>query len=122
VPEKRRKEKRRAARIQPFVVPCRVIDKERQVTAYLVNLSTNGARISSDEPLPAGARAVTLEVRFSRSAPVCRLPARIKWMKPGSSPREAAVLGVTFERLSVRARALLDSAIKEFRRRAKLVA
>ena len=122
MPKKRRKEQRRAARLQPFVAPCRVIDGQRQIQAYLTNLSASGARISSDEPLRPGVRSLLIEVRFARRAKSCRLSARVKWTKAGTTPREAVVVGVTFERLPALGKALLDSVIKEFRRRAALVA
>jgi hypothetical protein len=121
VAEKRRKEKRKTDRIQPFVAPCRVLDGESSLTAYLTDLSLKGARISSDDPLMPGAQSVVLEIHFSRSPP-CRLPARIQWIQPGVNPGEAAVFGVTFDRHAADDRALLESVVKEFRRRAALLA
>jgi len=120
VAEKRR-EKRKTDRIQPFVAPCRVIDGARALSAYLTDLSTSGARISSDDPLMAGAQAVVLEVRFSRGSAACRLPARIQWTQAGAKPGEAAVFGVTFDGLAADERALLESVVKEFHRRAALL-
>lgn len=115
------KEKRKTKRIQPFVAPCRVVEGERTLSAYLTDLSTKGARISSDDPLMAGAQSVVLEVRFSRSSPSCRLPARIRWRQAGGKPGEAAVFGVTFAGIAKHEKSLLESAVKEFRRRAALL-
>lgn len=119
---KPRKEKRKTGRIQPFVAPCRVTFGARTLSAYLTDLSTKGARISSDDPLKAAAKSVVLEVRFSGSSLSCRLPARIQWRQPGGKPGEAAVFGVTFARIAKREKSLLESVVKEFRRRAALLA
>jgi len=122
VAEKRPREKRKTTRIQPFVAPCRVIAGERTLTAYLTDLSPKGARISSDDPLAPGAQSVVLEVRFSRSSPASRLPARVQWRQTDRRKAgEAAVFGVTFEGIASAERALLVSVVKEFRRRAALL-
>ena len=119
----RAREKRTVPRIQPFVVPCRVIAGPKILTAYLTDLSQRGARVSSNDPLAAGARSVLIEVRLSRLAPASRLPARVRWRKSGRRKAgEAAVFGVTFAALGRADQARLRAALLEFRRRAALVA
>ena len=113
------REKRKTGRIQPFVTPCKVIDGERTLSAYLTDLSTRGARISSNASL--GAQSVVIEVRLSRGSAACKLPARIQWMQAGSKPGEAAVFGVTFEGIAAEAETQLASVVKEFQRRAALL-
>jgi hypothetical protein len=116
------REKRKTPRIQPFVAPCKVIDGERKFSGYLIDLSTRGARVSSNAPLASGSQEVVIEVRFNRRAPFSRLPARVQWMKPGSKPGEAAVFGVTFEGIGAAGEALLESVVREFQRHAALLA
>jgi hypothetical protein len=100
-----------------------VIAGSKILTAYLTDLSQKGARISSNEPLSKGARALVIEVRLSRAVPACRLSARIRWRQAGRrGAGEAAVFGVTFARLARGEQALLRSALLEVRRRAALVA
>jgi hypothetical protein len=119
----RRTEKRKTVRIQPFVAPCRVSAGSRTLTGYLTDLSATGARISSDDPLPATARAVVIEVRLLGAMHASRLPARIRWRKAGRRKAgEAALFGITFAGLARAQQALLRSVVEEFRRRAALVA
>lgn len=114
-------EKRQTPRIQPFVTPCKVLEGDQRIAGYLTDLSVVGARVSSDAPLPVGAHSVVIEVRFARRAGACTLPARIMWMRAGNRPGEAAVFGVTFERIDAEAQALLASVVEEFQRRAALL-
>lgn len=116
-----RREKRKTDRIQPFVTPCKVIDGERTLSAYVTDLSTRGARISSNASLGRGAQSVVIQVRLSRASAACKLPARIQWMQAGSKPGEAAVFGVTFEGVSAELQMQLEFVVKEFRRRAALL-
>jgi hypothetical protein len=121
--ETRSGEKRKAIRIQPFVVPCRVHAGARTLAGYLTDLSAHGARVSSNDPLGHDVRSVTIEVRFTRASPVARLPARLRWRKPGRREAgEAVVFGITYGKLPRADQALLRSALREFRRRAALVA
>lgn len=115
------REQRRTPRIQPFVARCKVIDGERELPGYLADLSTRGARVSANAPLSPGAQTVVIEVRFGRRAPT-RLPARVKWLKPGTKQGEAAVFGVVFEDIGPEGEALLESVVKEFHRRAEQLA
>jgi hypothetical protein len=119
----RSREKRRASRIQPFVVPCRVSTGTRTLTGYLTDISVQGARVSSNDPLAPGVRSVVIDVRFTRTSPASRLSARVRWRKLGRRKAgEAVVFGVTFAGISRADQALLRSALQEFRRRAALVA
>ncbi len=115
------KDKRQTIRIQPFVTPCKVIDGETRYVGYLTDLSTRGARVSCDSPLPAGAQAVVLEVRLARSAGTSRLPARIQWMQAGTQAGEAVVFGVTFDGVDAEQQATLESVVADFQRRAALL-
>lgn len=117
-----RREKRGTRRLEPFVAPCRIIDGGRSLSAYLTDLSTQGARISANASLEVGAQSIVIEVRFSRRSPACRLPARIQWMHAGSKAGEAAVFGVTFEGMAAEEQAQLEAVLREFERRAALLA
>jgi hypothetical protein len=104
------------------VLPCRVSAGSRTLSGYLTDLSQKGARISSDDPLSTAARSVVIEVRLARGLPSSRLPARIRWRKPGRRKAgEAAVFGVTFARVAGREQALLRSVVRDFQRRAALL-
>jgi Tfp pilus assembly protein PilZ len=115
------REKRETDRIQPFVTPCKLIDGERTLSAYLADLSTRGARVSSNASLERGAQSVVIQVRLSRGSAVCKLPARIQWMQAGGKPGEAAVFGVTFEAVPADVQKQLEHVVKEFQRRAALL-
>ena len=69
------KDKRQTIRIQPFVTPCKVIDGETRYVGYLTDLSTRGARVSCDSPLPAGAQApvhpVKADCPSAKAKPTC---------------------------------------------------
>jgi hypothetical protein len=57
------------------------------------------------------------------TSPAARLPARVRWRKPGRSESgEAVIFGITFGKMPRADQALLRSALQEFRRRAALVA
>src|SRR5262245_9960766 len=116
------REKRRTQRIQPFVCPCTLIEGDKRLRAYLTDLSVQGARVSCDAPLPAGAQAVVLEVRFKSRGPSTRLHGRIQWRSPGTKHGEAAVFGVTFDEAAADERAVLEAVVDQFRQRAALLA
>ena len=102
------REKRRTPRIQPFLARCKVIDGEKSFAAYLTDISTRGARVSSNGSLSPGAQTVVIEVRFGRRTAVSRLPARVQWRKPGRKRGEGE--------------ALLEWVVREFQKRASLLA
>lgn len=116
------REKRRTPRIQPFLARCKVIDGERTLSAYLTDISTQGARVSSNSSLSPGTQTVLIEVRFGRRASASRLPARVQWSTPGRKQGEAAVFGVAFFGLDGEGEALLEWVVREFRRRASQLA
>lgn len=117
------REKRGTSRIQPFVVACRVHVGKRTLNAYLTDLSARGARVSSDEKVAAGVRTVVIEARLARGGLASRLQARIRWRKAGRRKAgEAAVFGVTFTGIGRAEQARLRSVVRDFRRRAALVA
>lgn len=107
-------DKRKTARIQPFVARCLVVDGERRLAGYLTDISPRGAQVTSDEPPPEPGAAVVLEVRL---APVrrCRLPASVRWSDEAPTGH---VCGLTFGELTAQDRSLLEDVIDRFRRRA----
>jgi hypothetical protein len=112
-------DKRRTPRIQPFVVPCRVVSGERRGSAFLTDLSPMGAQVTCEFEPPATGAAVVLEVRFDRRAGTSRLPAQVKWVQAGDRRH---TFGLTFEGISADERRTLEAVVEEFRRRAAQIA
>ncbi len=110
-----RPEKRRLPRIQPFVAPCRVIAGETRLSGYLIDLSLQGARVSTELPPPASETAVVLEVRLGARVARSRLPGRVKWVRPAA---DGHMFGVVFEGLSAEAERAIEAVVEEFRKRA----
>jgi len=113
-------EKRKAPRVQPFVVPCRVIDGPRRFSAYLTDLSLEGAQVSAGVAAPTPGTTVVLEVRLGRQVAPPRLSAEVVWTRGAGGLRHA--FGVTFKGLRPDARRVLEAALEEFRRRAAMLA
>ena len=110
-----RPEKRRIPRIQPFVAPCRVTAGERRWAGYLIDLSPQGARVSTQVPPPASETTVVLEVRLGARVARWRLPGRVKWIQPAD---DGYVFGVVFEGLSAEAERAIEAVVEEFKKRA----
>ena len=108
-------EKRRAPRIQPFVAPCQVAAGSRRISAYVTDLSLEGARLSCDAEPPALEDWVTVEVRLPRQLERSSLPGRVKWVRPAESGKGHA-FGITFDGLSDAGQATVGSVLAEFRR------
>ena len=110
------KEKRKTPRIQPFVAPCLVVDHARRIPAYVTDLSPRGARVACDGEPPLVGAAVVIEVRIGRKISRSRLPAVVKWARPG--PRGIHLFGLTFEGVAGEEQRHLEAVVEEFRRRA----
>jgi hypothetical protein len=108
-------EKRRTPRIQPFVAPCHVATGTRRISAYLTDLSFDGARLACDAEPPALEDWVTVEVRLPRQLERSSLPGRVKWVQPAEG-RKGHAFGITFEGLSASGQATVGSVLAEFRR------
>lgn len=108
-------EKRRTPRIQPFVAPCQVALGTRRISAYLTDLSLEGARVACDGEPPALEEWVTIEVRLPRQLERSSLPGRVKWVQP-SETRKGHAFGITFEGMSPAGQATVGSVLAEFRR------
>ena len=108
-------EKRRTPRIRPFVAPCQVAAGTRRISAYLTDLSLEGARVACDAEPPAPGDWVTVEVRLPRQLERSSLPGRVKWVQPAES-RQGHAFGITFEGMSASGQATLGSVLAEFRR------
>jgi hypothetical protein len=111
-------EKRRTARIQPFVAPCRLSEGARRLSGYVTDLSTRGAQVSADGPPPTPDAHVVLEVRLSAAADPVRLPAVVKWVRPAEEG-ESYAFGLTFIGTTPEDQKALDAVVEEFRRRAE---
>lgn len=116
----RAKEKRKTPRIQPYVAPCLVVDHTRRIPAYVTDLSPKGARVVCDGEPPLAGAAVVIEVRIGRKVARSRLPALVKWARPG--PRGSHLVGLTFEDLAGEEQGDLEAVVEEFRRRAAQIA
>ena len=107
-------EKRSVPRVQPFVAPCLLVDGERRLEGYLTDLSLRGAQVACDEEPPAAGSVVTLEVRFTPPTPRCRVPAHVRWSKPGATGGH--VCGLTFDGLDDEERTVLEEVIARVKR------
>jgi hypothetical protein len=113
-------EKRATPRIQPYVAPCRLILDPRAVSAFLVELSVKGARVSCDEdPPPVGTRLV-LEVRLGSRVARSRLRSEVKWVE--GKPEGRSDFGLTFVDVSPEDQKVLAAIVEEFKRRASQLA
>jgi hypothetical protein len=110
-----RKEKRKTARIQPFVAPCHVASGAGRMAAYLTDLSVDGARVTCDAEPPAVEDWVTVEVRLPRQADRSSLPGRVKWVKAAEKGK-GHTFGITFEGISAEDGAAVAAVMAEFRR------
>ena len=107
-------EKRRVPRIQPFVARCRVEVGERRWSGYLIDLSPQGARVSSEAPPPENGASVVLEVQLIARVARSRLLGRVKWVQPAA---DGHVFGVVFEGLSAEAERAIGAVVEEFKKR-----
>jgi hypothetical protein len=117
-----RSEKRKTPRIQPYVVPCRILDGDRRQNGYLTDLSPRGARVRCEQEAPAVGQVVSLEVRFARRQGRARLTGRVQWSHPLLHPDKGHDFGVTFEGLQRREQELLEAVVKDFHRQAEQLA
>jgi hypothetical protein len=108
-------EKRRTPRIQPFVAPCHVALGSRRLSAYLTDLSLEGARVACDAAPPDPDEWVTIEVRLPLQAERSSLPGRVKWVQPAEN-RKGHAFGITFEGMSAVGQATVAAVLAEFRR------
>jgi hypothetical protein len=115
-------ERRRAPRIQPFVVPCLVAVGPRRVAGFLVELSTSGARVSTEGDAPPDGGSATLEVRLKRGLGQSRIPATVKWVRRMEESEGRYDFGLVFRDVSPADRKLLASIVREFRTRAAQLA
>lgn len=111
-------EKRRTPRIQPYVAPCRVLDRTRRVAGYVMDLSPRGARVSVEGDPPAAGSTVIIEVRFARTSPHSLLPGQVRWIRGPEGPKPMHTFGMTFEGLTAEQSQVLNAVVEEFRRRA----
>ncbi len=108
---------RRAERIQPFVASCRwLVDDGQRLPGFMTDLSTQGARVHTDQQPPAARSRVVIEVRLGKNPTHQSIPATVVWTRPAS--RGGFVFGVSFEGMGVDERGVLESVVAEFRRRA----
>jgi len=114
------RDKRRTPRIQPFVVPCRIVVGRHRQSAYITDLSLGGGRIHCDDEVPNPGTLVTLEVRIGRRVAHSRLPAVVKWSR--AAGKGGYELGLTFEGLSEEDRKALQAVVDDYHRRAAQLA
>lgn len=112
-------EKRRTPRIQPYVAPCRVLDRTRRVAGYVMDLSPRGARVSVENDPPTSGTTVIVEVRFARTSPHSLLPGQVRWIRGPEGPKSIYTFGMTFEGLTAEQHQVLNAVVEEFRRRAE---
>ena len=110
------REKRSVPRVQPFVTPCRVVDGERRFAGYVIDLSSQGAKVSCTVEPPGKGSRVTLEVRLGGRAPFFPFAAEVRWVQPPASSGAAHTFGVTFENVAAEQQARLETVLGEFRK------
>jgi hypothetical protein len=109
-------QRRQAARIQPFVVPCRYAVGDTRVPGFLTDISPIGGRVHTDAEPPAVGAELLLEVRLRAQPKHVPVPATVRWTRPHE--RGGHVFGCRFEALGSDQRRVLDDVIAEFRKRA----
>jgi hypothetical protein len=109
-------DKRKAARVQPFVVRCLIVDGARRTPGYLTDLSATGAQVTVEGDAPAAGSSVVVEVRLGRGADVTarRLPAKVQWAR-GEVPPPS--FGVTFQ-IDDHERQAIEAVLADVRQRA----
>jgi PilZ domain len=112
------REKRQATRIEPFVIPCRVLHKTRRLVGHLVDLSMRGARLASEEELPKAGSRIVIEARFGASPAHTRLSGEVKWVKKALRPLTGQMAGITFRGMTEPQKLAVELVLYEFRRRA----
>jgi hypothetical protein len=110
------KEKRTTPRIQPYIVPCLLIEDlgERRLAGYLTDLSSRGGRVACEGMAPVDGAAVALEFRIGRQIEPSRIKAAVKWVRPAA--RGMRAVGLRFERVAAAERRALEALVAEFRR------
>ena len=112
-------DKRGAARVQPFVVRCLVVDGDRRLPAYLTDLSATGAQVRVEGEPPAAGASVVVEVRLGRDAAARRLPATVRWARDDEPP-PPPTFGVVF-RIGDEDRRAIQAVLADVRQRASLI-
>jgi hypothetical protein len=108
-------EKRKALRINPYVVPCRVVEGQRRRAGYVTELSVRGLRVLCEGDPPALHARVVIEVRLGRKVAHTRLPGEVRWVRRGDGGSHNA-FGMTFEQISEGERGALEGVVAEFKR------
>ena len=111
------REKRTTPRIQPYIVPCLLIEDggERRLAGYLTDLSSRGGRVACDGLAPVTGAAIALEFRIGRTVEPSRIKAAVKWVRPAARGRRT--VGLRFERIAPAERKALEALVEEFRQR-----
>jgi hypothetical protein len=109
------KEKRTTPRIQPYIVPCLLIEGERRLLGYLTDLSSRGGRAACEGAAPEPGALVVLEFRIGRQVEPSRLKAAVQWVR--RSTRGMRAVGLRFEKIPAAERKALEALVEEFRRR-----
>jgi hypothetical protein len=108
--------RRQSQRIQPFVAPCRYVVADERVPGFLTDISRHGGRVHTEVEPPAVGAALSVELRLARQPIALRLPATVRWSRPGE--RGGFVFGVSFDGAGDDEQKALDSLVEGFLRRA----
>jgi hypothetical protein len=110
------KEKRTTPRMQPYIVPCLLIDdQDRPLAGYLTDLSSRGGRVACEGEAPEAGSAIALQFRIGRQVEPSRIKAAVKWVRRAS--RGMRAVGLRFERVAAAERKALEALVAEFRQR-----
>jgi hypothetical protein len=109
-------DKRGAARVQPFVVRCLIVDGARRLPGYLTDLSATGAQVTALGEAPAAGAPVVVEVRLGKDATptVRRLAATVQWAR---GETQAPSFGITFQ-ITDEDRQAIEAVLADVRRKA----
>lgn len=108
--------RRQSQRIQPFVAPCRYVVADERVPGFLTDISRHGGRVHTEVEPPAVGAALSVELRLARQPIALRLPATVRWSRPGE--RGGFVFGVSFDGAGADEQKALDALVEGFLRRA----
>jgi hypothetical protein len=108
--------RRQSQRIQPFVAPCRYVVADERVPGFLTDISRHGGRVHTEVEPPTVGAALSVELRLARQPIALRLPATVRWSRPGE--RGGFVFGVSFDGAGADEQKALDALVEGFLRRA----
>ena len=107
-------EKRNVPRLTPFVAPCRVTAGGRRFSAFVADLSPQGARVTCDHECLDVGEEVHVEVKLARRAVYLTVHGSVVWVRTGD--KGEATFGVRFGDMPPEDRQALEGVVQDFQR------